>query len=116
MTKAGESILRGAREALAYAQGEREGFITHVPESVNVKAIRQKMGLSQAKFASRFGFALDAVRNWEQGRRRPELSARAFLIVIEREPEAVMRALSLPDRKTTLRAAETHISSPGSRH
>ncbi len=47
MSKAGESILRGAREALDYAQGEREGFAAHVPEEIDVKAIRQRTGLSQ---------------------------------------------------------------------
>jgi putative transcriptional regulator len=96
MSKAGESILRGAHEALAYARGERDGFVVHVPEHVDVKTIRKRQGLSQAKFAARFGFALDAVRNWEQGRRQPDLAARAFLRVIEQEPEAVRRALSVP--------------------
>jgi len=50
--------------------------------------------LSQQKFAARFGFALSALRNWEQGRRQPDPAARAFLRVIDREPEAVSRALS----------------------
>lgn len=94
MSKAGRSILRGAREALAYARGEREGFIAHVPKSIDVKAIRKGMGLSQAKFAKRFGFGLDSIRNWEQGRRKPEAAARAFLTVIAREPDAVRRALT----------------------
>lgn len=94
MSKAGESILRGAHEALDYARGERDGFVAHVPERIDVKAIRQRTGLSQAKFAARFGFSVDAVRNWEQGRRQPDLAARAFLMVIEREPEAVQRALT----------------------
>lgn len=98
MSKAGDSILRGAREALAYAQGGREGFVAHVPEHVDVKAIRGRLGLSQARFAARFGFALDAVRNWEQGRRQPDVAARAFLMVIDREPDAVRRALSVPGR------------------
>jgi len=93
MSKSGESILRGARQALAYAQGVREGFVAHVPEKVDVAAIRKRLGLSQAEFAVRFGFRLDAVQNWEQGRRRPEGAARAFLRVIEREPAAVQRAL-----------------------
>ena len=93
MTKAGESVLRGAREARAYAQGEREGFVAHVPEQVDVKAIRRRVGLSQARFAARFGFTLSALRNWEQGRRQPDVAARAFLMVISREPEAVRRAL-----------------------
>jgi putative transcriptional regulator len=94
MSKAGQSILRGARQALDYAQGERDGFAAHVPERVDVGAIRQGLGLSQAEFAVRFGFKLDAVQNWEQGRRRPEGAARAFLRVIEREPESVQRALT----------------------
>lgn len=96
MSKAGGSILRGAREALAYARGEREGFVAHVPEQVDVKAIRKRLGVSQTKFATEFGFALDAVRNWEQGRRQPDVAARAFLMVIDREPDAVRRALSVP--------------------
>lgn len=94
MSKAGESIIRGAREALSYARGEKDGFVAHVPEAIDVKAVRQGTGLSQAKFAAQFGFSLDAVRNWEQGRRQPELAARALLMVIEREPDAVRRALS----------------------
>lgn len=94
MTKSGQSILRGARQALDYARGKRAGFVAHVPEDVDVAAIRKRLGLSQAAFAARFGFKLDAVQNWEQGRRRPEGAARAFLRVIEREPTAVQRALA----------------------
>lgn len=94
MSKAGESILRGARQALAYANGEREGFVAHVPDVLDVKAIRSRLGLTQAAFATRFGFDLRAVENWEQGRRQPERPARAFLRVIEREPDAVLRALA----------------------
>ena len=94
MTRAGDSELRGAREALASAKGTREDFVAHVPEDVDVKAVRRAMGLSQARFAARFGFSLSAVRNWEQNRRQPDLAARAFLIVIMHEPEAVERALS----------------------
>ncbi len=94
MSKAGESILRGARQSLDYAHGKREDFVAHVPEEVDVAAIRNSLGLSQADFAVRFGFTLDAVQNWEQGRRRPEGAVRALLRVIEREPAAVRRALA----------------------
>lgn len=93
MSRAGKSILRGARQALAYAQGERKGFVAHVPQTYDVKAIRRRLKLTQAEFAARFGFDLRALQNWEQRRRRPERPARAFLRVIEREPEAVLRAL-----------------------
>ena len=64
-----------------------------VPLSVDVQAIRHKLGLSQREFALRFGFSLGTVRNWEQGHRGPEGSARALLTIIDREPEAVERAL-----------------------
>ena len=95
MTKAGERILGSIRNARRYARGETaEGFVAHVPDEVDVGALRAQMGLSQAAFAARFGFSLDAVQNWEQGRRRPEGAARALLRVIEREPEAVQRALA----------------------
>jgi putative transcriptional regulator len=94
MSKAGESTLRGAHQALAYAKGARDGFVAHVPEQVDVVAIRTRFGLSQGEFAARFGFKLDALQNWEQGRCRPDGAARAFLRVIEREPEAVLRALA----------------------
>jgi putative transcriptional regulator len=50
--------------------------------------------MTQAGFARSFGFGLDAVQNWEQGRRRPEGAARAFLKAIDREPDAVRRALA----------------------
>jgi putative transcriptional regulator len=92
MSVAGQRILRGARQALAYARGARAS-IAHVPEKVDVAAIRKRLGLSQGEFARRFGFKLDALQNWEQGRRRPDGAARAFLRVIEREPAAVQRAL-----------------------
>jgi len=94
MSKAGESILRGAQQALDYARGMDEGFVAHVPGSVDVKAIRAAMGLSQPQFARRFGFTLASVRNWEQNKRKPDPAARAYLTVIARAPEAVERALA----------------------
>ncbi len=95
MSKAGDRILKSAREALSYARGgTTKGFVVHVPEQVDVRAIRRRLGLSQARFAARFGFTLDAVQNWEQGRRRPEGAARILLRVIEHEPQAVERALA----------------------
>ena len=97
MSTVGESILRGAREALEFAEGKDTGAGVHqiavVPEEVDVKQIREARGLSQARFAAAYGFSLDSVRNWEQGRRRPDVAARALLTVIAREPEAVARAL-----------------------
>jgi putative transcriptional regulator len=68
------------------------------PSPARVRALRAKLGLSQAQFARRFGFTLDTVQQYEQGRRRPSGPASTLLRVIEADPEAVVRALGL--RKT----------------
>ena len=95
MSKAGSKLIKSARQALAYARGEiTEGFAAHVPEEVDVKAIRLGLGLTQPEFSIRFGFDVRAVQEWEQKRRQPERSARILLQVIAREPEAVKRALA----------------------
>ena len=59
-----------------------------------VRQIRAGTGLSQTMFAARYGFSAAAVRDWEQGRRTPEASTLCYLRVIEREPQAVNRALA----------------------
>ena len=61
--------------------------------TVDVKALRSRLQMTQAEFASTFGFSLGAVRNWEQGTRRPEKAARILLAVIDHEPDAVLRTL-----------------------
>ena len=95
MSAAGEKILGSIREARAILRGESAGeLIVHVPRDFDVKALRRKLGMSQSRFAASFGFGLDAVQSWEQGRRRPEGPARVLLKVIEHDPDAVRRALS----------------------
>lgn len=72
----------------------RGGQITLVPPAkVDVRAVREKLHLSQSEFAARFGFTAAAVRQWEQGRRQPHGPARVLLTIIAREPKAVRRAL-----------------------
>ena len=60
---------------------------------VDIAATRRRLGLSQTEFAAWFGISPGTLRNWEQGRRVPEGPARVLLRVIERDPEAVRRAL-----------------------
>lgn len=64
-----------------------------IPDAIDVRAIREQLGLSQLEFAARFGLDLDAVQNWEQGRTRPDRNARILLRVIATAPEAVEEAL-----------------------
>ena len=93
MSTFGQDLIQSAREALAIAKDEAEPSRAFVPPPVDVAAIRKKTGLSQERFARRYGFSSAAVRDWEQRRRTPEPAARTLLIVIDREPQAVDRAL-----------------------
>lgn len=96
MSKPGSRILQGAREAMAYVKGEADlsSYGVHVPETVDVRAIRAKLGLSQADFAARYGFSIGRIRDWEQGRSPVDMPSRILLLVIANEPEAIDRALA----------------------
>ena len=97
MTTAGERIIKSAKQALAFAEGKKDhGCAVHIPEEINVRRIRKKLNLSQKAFAEYFGVNLRTVQDWEQGRRIPSGASRNFLFVIDREPEAVRRALLQP--------------------
>lgn len=93
--EAAASIRRGLEQALAYASGTAEPheYRVHVPPAVDVRATREKLGLTQEQFAGRFGFSVNTLRHWEQGKRIPEGPTRAYLLVIDRAPEAVEKAL-----------------------
>ena len=94
--RAFDKIKAGLDGAKAYLDGtaDKRKYRVHVPEKIDVRKIRTRLGLSQEVFAETYGFALSAVRDWEQGRRRPERSARILLKIVEKEPEAVTRALA----------------------
>ena len=64
-----------------------------VPGPVDVKAIREKSGLSQSQFARRFGFSTRTLQDWELGRTQPPSAVRAYLTVIDRFPKTVEKAL-----------------------
>lgn len=63
------------------------------PQRVDVKAIRERTGLSQDEFALRYGFDVSTLRNWEQGRSAPDTASRTLLAVVARRPQAVEEAL-----------------------
>lgn len=91
--KAFDKIAEGLKEALAVARGEKKPYKLHVPAEIDVRAIRAKLDLSQDDFASTFGFTINQIREWEQGRSRPLGGARAYLMIIDRNPRAVLRIL-----------------------
>jgi putative transcriptional regulator len=96
MSKFGKSLIQAAREGRAIARGEADPktYRVHVPAEIDVRKIRQRLKLSQAEFAAKFGIPAATLRDWEQNRRKPEGAARVLLKVIKEEPEAVSRALA----------------------
>jgi len=91
-----EGIKKGLEEALAYANGTADlsRYKVHIPEDLDVKAIREATGLTQETFAMRYGFNLGRLRDLEQKRTRPDSVVRAYLMVIQKNPKAVKDALA----------------------
>jgi putative transcriptional regulator len=97
MSKVGESLLKGAREALEYAKGQKKGARTHkinVPAQVDVRSIRLQLQMNRKEFSNEFGFSPRTLEKWERGERTPEGPTRAYLMVIAKNPRAVQKALA----------------------
>ena len=92
---AGSRIVASLKEAVDWVEGKDVAVrVTKVNvPMIDVRATRRRLGLSQAAFAAKFGFHPATLRNWEQGRTRPDGPARVLLTVIARHPEAVEDAL-----------------------
>jgi putative transcriptional regulator len=95
MNRVSRGVIAGLKDAIAHASGESSLPVRyyHVPGRVDVKAIRAKSRLSQAEFANRYGLSPRTLQDWELGRTQPPSAVRAYLIVIDRFPETVERAL-----------------------
>ena len=98
--KAFDKIAEGLNEALAIARGEAKPARLYIPAEIDVKAIRAKLSLSQGDFAALFGFTVNQVKDWEQGRSRPLGGVRAYLMIIERDPTLVLGLLRAASNKT----------------
>ena len=94
MSKAFDSIKQGLDEALAFSKGKPGKAVVHEYSSLDVKNIRARVGMSQNEFASAFGISVSTLRHWERGDRRPNGPALVLLNVVDKEPKAVLKALS----------------------
>ena len=94
-SRQGKRLITAMREVVAHVEGKVPLPMRYVeiPEDVDVKAIRSRLGLSQAEFSRRYAVSRRSLQEWEQGRRRPDSAVRAYLTVIERNPKAVAEAL-----------------------
>lgn len=94
MSTAFDSIKAGLLEAIEHAEGRLPETRVHRPREIDVKALRAKVGMTQAQFAARFGFSTATLRHWERGDRMPHGPSLVLLNVIDHNPSAVIEALS----------------------
>jgi len=104
MSKFGTELIEAMQDALAHAQAQAQvqakseptGLVVHNVdvETVDAKAVRSKLKLTQQQMALMLGTSVSGYRKWEQGRRQPGGAARTLLRVMDQEPQAVLRALA----------------------
>ena len=87
-------LIKGARQMLAYANGDARGARVHVVYVVDVKAIRKRLAMTQKNFADAFNLPLGTVREWEIGRREPDQAAKVLLSVIAAKPKVVQQVVA----------------------
>jgi len=93
MSTFAQDLIASMEEAAAHARGEKTAARVHVIVVPDVRAIREKLGLSQQAFASTYRIPLATLKGWEQGRRHPDATASAYLSVIAHLPDAAREAL-----------------------
>ena len=93
MSNLAKGIAAGMKSALAHAKGRpQKGTLEHVVMMPDVKAIREALGMSQNEFANAYNIPLPTLKGWEQGRRRLDTTAIAYLRTIARFPKQARRA------------------------
>jgi putative transcriptional regulator len=95
-TTLGLALEKSAKEILAHVNGDVKLPTRRIvlPDEVDVKRIRAKAGMSQAEFARSFCINPRTLQEWEQGRRKPDATTRAYLAVIAKNRRAVLAALA----------------------
>jgi putative transcriptional regulator len=92
-TTFGSDLIQDMKLVLAHRRGKIE--LEQVwPKPIDVKAIRERVKMSQAEFSRAYRISKRALQEWEQGGRQPDSAARAYLTVIAKEPAIVRRALT----------------------
>jgi putative transcriptional regulator len=89
-----QDLLQSVREGGAILRGRRKPSRAFQVGEPDVRAVRERYRLSQTKFAALMGISAATLRNWEQGRRKPEGSARILLRIVAKHPEAVLDVVS----------------------
>ena len=88
-------LMDSVKEAVAINKGEIKPTCSYIVDEPDIKAMREKLGMTQKEFAFRTGISPRALQNWEQGRRRPSGPAAALIRIIAHNPELAMEALKI---------------------
>lgn len=88
-----QKLVKSVKQMGSIMSGENLPHRRTVLSTVDVKGLREKLGLTQKEFSGMIGVSIKTLQNWEQGRREPEGPAKALLRVVEKEPQAVLSAL-----------------------
>jgi putative transcriptional regulator len=88
-----QKLLESVTQMGSIIRGENVPHRRTILTKLDVKALRERLGLTQNQFAGMIGVSIKTLQNWEQGRRQPEGPAKALLRVVEKEPQAVLSAL-----------------------
>lgn len=94
-----EELVLSVRQAGRIKGAKKRAPRKFIFKPADIKRIRERLGLSQSQFALLIGISVSTLQNWEQGRREPEGPARALLRVADKNPEALLAALTEPKRK-----------------
>lgn len=93
MNEAYISINKGLQEAIDYSEGKQKGAIEFRPRQIDVKKLRERIGMTQPKFAASFGISLGTLRHWERGDRNPQGPALVLLNLLSKDPNKVLDIL-----------------------
>jgi putative transcriptional regulator len=88
-----EELKESVRQAGQIRRGERRASRRTIYKPADIRAIRERLGLSQSRFAMLIGISVSTLQNWEQGRRVPDGPAQMLLRVADRHPDALLDAL-----------------------
>ena len=88
-----QKLVKSVKQMGSIMRGDHIPHRRTVLTTVNVKALRERLGLTQNQFSGMIGVSIKTLQNWEQGWRKPEGPAKALLRVVEKEPQAVLSAL-----------------------
>lgn len=93
MSDAYKTISKGLKEAIEYSKGKTKESREFKPIHIDVKKLRERIGMSQPKFAASFGISLGTLRHWERGDRYPQGPALVLLNILSKDPNTVLKVL-----------------------